>query len=190
MREIEDAARKCKVIVEGMLGFARQDMPSDEALFDALECVRSTLRLASPMLKKSQIELHAFLPEDGSKAMVKGTAGKIDQVMLNLVTNAIQAMHQGGALEVTASLDARRTSVVVVVKDSGEGIDKAIIGRIFDPFFTTKTIGEGTGLGLSISYSIIKQHGGSIDVDSEQGVGTTFTFSLPLAQGAGSGLAT
>jgi two-component system NtrC family sensor kinase len=180
MREIEDAARKCKVIVEGLLGFARQDKPSDASVFDAYECVRSTLRLASPMLKKNQIQLHAFLPTDGSKALIRGTPGKIDQVVLNLITNAIQAMEQGGALEVDASADARR--VTIVVRDSGDGIDQAIMGRIFDPFFTTKTIGEGTGLGLSISYSILKQHGGDIAVQSQQGVGTTFTFTLPLAE--------
>jgi two-component system NtrC family sensor kinase len=181
MREIEDAARKCKVIVEGLLGFARQDKPSDAAVFDAFDCVRSTLRLASPMLKKSRIELHAFLPTDSTRALVRGTPGKIDQVVLNLVTNAIQAMEQGGALEVSARIQGAQ--VVVVVKDSGEGIDSSIIGRIFDPFFTTKTIGEGTGLGLSISYSILKQHGGDIEVQSQMGVGTTFAFTLPLVKG-------
>lgn len=178
MREIEDAARKCKAIVEGLLGFARQDKPSDTSEFDVFDSVRSTLRLASPMLKKSRIELHTFLPCHGTRAVVRGTPGKIDQVILNLITNAIQAMEHGGTLEVSAHV--QDPHVVVVVKDSGEGIDPSIIGRIFDPFFTTKTIGEGTGLGLSISYSIVKQHGGDIEVQSQMGVGTTFTFTLPL----------
>jgi len=181
MREIEDAARKCKVIVEGLLGFARQDRPSDEKIFDLFECVRSTLRLASPLLKKHGIETHVFLGEkDGRMAPLKGNAGKFDQVLLNLVTNAIQAMKQGGALEIVGDVGER--NVTLQIRDSGPGIEPSVIGRIFDPFFTTKAIGEGTGLGLSITYSIVKQHGGEISVQTQLGVGTTFTLELPLAE--------
>lgn len=178
MQEIEDAAKKCKTIVEGLLGFARQDKPTETAQVDILAALRSTLRLVSPMLKRSQIDLVLEI-SDSEKTLVDGNSGKLCQVFLNLATNAIYAMKEGGGvLQVRATVDSH--AVRIAFEDSGIGIDPTILGRVFDPFFTTKPVGEGTGLGLSISYSIIKQHGGDITVVSQPGLGTTFLVTLPI----------
>ena len=178
MVEIEDAARKCKVIVEGLLGFARQEKPDEVSQFNFFDVVRSALRLAHPLIRTNRIEVFTQW-EDRNTPWVTGSSGKLSQVFLNLITNAIYAMKEGGGtLEVVGRIDQNR--VVVEVRDSGVGIDALVLGRIFDPFFTTKPIGEGTGLGLSISYSIVKQHDGDIRVSSTEGIGTTFTVVLPL----------
>lgn len=178
LMEIEDAARKCKVIVENLLGFARQDKPADVFEFNILDSLDSTLRLAKPMLRRAGVQLCYDRPSDGGAFVMQGRAGKIGQVFLNLITNAIQAIGQnGGTLKVSAG--AAADLVTLDFADNGEGMAPEIMKRIFDPFFTTKPIGQGTGLGLSISYAIVKQHGGRILVHSVPGQGTTFTIELP-----------
>ncbi|MEN9528668.1 MAG: hypothetical protein RI932_541 [Pseudomonadota bacterium] len=179
MREIEAAAQKCKVIVEGLLGFARQDSPESTEVYNLVESIQSTLRLARVMVLKERIDLRTSLPT--TPAYVEGSKGRIAQVLLNLITNAIYAMRDGGG-ELEIIVESSEKQVSLSVRDTGMGIPKENLKRIFDPFFTTKPVGEGTGLGLAISYSIITQHRGSISVESIPGVGTTFTIQLPLAQ--------
>ena len=104
---------------------------------------------------------------------------KINQVLLSLVANAIEACESGGTVTVISRPEAR-SGVSLEVLDTGRGIDPSIRGRIFDPFFTTKPIGQGTGLGLAISYGIVKAHGGAIEVESSPGRGSRFTVRLPL----------
>ena len=106
--------------------------------------------------------------------------GKINQVFLNLLVNAIDASSEGGVVTVRTRPTPTADGVLIDVEDVGTGIDPRDLDRIFDPFFTTKPIGQGTGLGLSISYGIVKSHGGTIAVDSEVGRGTRFTVFLPL----------
>jgi signal transduction histidine kinase len=103
---------------------------------------------------------------------------KIQQVFLNFMINALDAMPDGGALSI--SMKSVDSSVHVVFSDSGVGIDESVQDRIFDPFFTTKPTGKGTGLGLSICYGIIKEHNGTIAVRSRKGEGTTFVIRLPI----------
>jgi signal transduction histidine kinase len=105
----------------------------------------------------------------------------IEQVLMNLILNAVQAMKNGGVLTI-------RTSVAegicrLEVKDTGSGIPASVLPRVFDPFFTTKGEGEGTGLGLSVNLGIMERHGGNILVESEVGKGTTFTLCLPVSRG-------
>jgi two-component system NtrC family sensor kinase len=107
---------------------------------------------------------------------VKADPVQIEQVLMNLVQNAIQAMPHGGSLSVR--LEQNNEAVAVAVRDTGIGIPPKHLNRIFDPFFTTKPPGEGTGLGLSVSYGIVARHGGRIDVQSAVGEGTTFTVWL------------
>jgi signal transduction histidine kinase len=109
---------------------------------------------------------------------VSCNAAKVNQVVMNLLTNAIDACHEGGT--VTVRSRAEDGGVRVEVCDTGCGIDPGVRDRIFDPFFTTKPIGQGTGLGLSISYGIVKDHGGTIEVESEPGRGACFSIRLPL----------
>jgi signal transduction histidine kinase len=105
---------------------------------------------------------------------------QIEQVFLNLLLNALDAMPEGGDLRVTMRRQAQE--VVVQVEDTGRGIDPEVLDRVFDPFFTTKPLGKGTGLGLSICYGTVRDHGGSITIKSTKGSGTMFTVRLPIAQ--------
>ena len=114
----------------------------------------------------------------GALPSVTCYAAKINQVMMNLLTNAIDACSEGGT--VTVRTRAEEPGVRIEVADNGCGIEPEHRDRIFDPFFTTKPVGQGTGLGLSISYGIIQDHGGTIEVDSTLGQGTCFTIHLPL----------
>ena len=110
------------------------------------------------------------------------TPSQINQVLLNMLTNAAQAMRGSGQILIKSWADTQRA--YISIQDNGQGIPKAIQQRIFDPFFTTKAVGEGTGLGLAISYKIVRQHGGNIRFASEPGRGTRFVISLPLSQPA------
>jgi signal transduction histidine kinase len=115
----------------------------------------------------------------------------VQQVILNLVMNALQAMARPGTVTLSlacisatapAGVDAPAGPYArLCVEDAGKGIEPAILPRVFEPFFTTKDVGEGTGLGLSVSYGIIREHGGWIDVESRVGVGSRFSVFLPAA---------
>ena len=103
---------------------------------------------------------------------------RINQVVMNLVTNAMFACHDQGTVTVRTEPEAKGVAIHVI--DNGSGIEPAVLPKIFDPFYTTKPVGQGTGLGLSISHQIIEDHGGSIEVSSKLGAGTHFTVHLPL----------
>ncbi|WP_034058881.1 ATP-binding protein, partial [Pseudomonas aeruginosa] len=116
----------------------------------------------------------------GELPLIACAPSQINQVLLNLLTNAAQAMERFGRILLKSWADERQ--VFLSVQDNGKGMPAEVLGRIFDPFFTTKPMGQGTGLGLSISYKIIQQHGGTIRVASEPGRGTRFLISLPREQ--------
>jgi signal transduction histidine kinase len=120
----------------------------------------------------------ADLPD--SPLMVTYDAQQIEQVLINLIHNAVQAMPNNGSLRI--GLNQVEETAHISIQDTGSGISPEHLKRIFDPFFTTKPEGQGTGLGLSVSYGIIANHHGKIDVESEIGKGTKFTIILPLAQ--------
>jgi signal transduction histidine kinase len=109
---------------------------------------------------------------------VRGNRQELQQVLLNLIINAVQAMPAGGDLTVTATQDKDKW-INITVQDTGIGIAEEHLTHIFDPFFTTKEVGQGTGLGLSVSYGIINKHGGRITVDSTKGKGCKFTVIIP-----------
>ena len=165
-----------KDLVVNLRNFSRLDaaQTSDVHLN---ECIEQTLTIANSVVKdKARIvkQLAAQLP------VFKGGPSQINQIILNLVTNAAQAIgHSDGEITLTTWSDA--TSVNLSVADNGKGIAAEHLPRVFDPFFTTKPQGEGTGLGLSISFQIAQAHSGSLSVRSEMGRGTTFTLSLPVA---------
>jgi two-component system NtrC family sensor kinase len=108
-------------------------------------------------------------------------SAQLQQVFLNIIDNAIDAVGKNGMIEIETGHDpARNSEVYVQIRDTGPGIPKELVGKIFDPFFTTKNQNEGTGLGLSISYSIIEKLGGKIEVESVEGKGTTFVIYVPV----------
>lgn len=160
-------------IVSNLKDFSRLDR-SKVTHFNLNDGLNSTLMLGKHLLKSVSID-----KQFGDIPEITCSPSQINQVFLNLVTNAVQAMpDERGALVLTTKAEA--DGVAVVVQDNGKGIPPEVIKKIFDPFFTTKEIGKGTGLGLSISFKIVQQHGGNIKVESKPGVGTKFTVWLPL----------
>ena len=160
-------------IVGNLKDFSRLDR-SKVTSFNLNEGVQSTLLLAKHLLKDIVVNKHlADIPP------IICSPSQVNQVFLNLVTNAAQALRGGdGTIDLTTRPDGE--GVIVEVKDNGTGIPPDVLPKIFDPFFSTKEIGKGTGLGLSICYKIVQQHGGRIDVVSKPGSGTTFSVWLPL----------
>lgn len=159
-------------LVINLKNFSRLDLAaiSDVNLNESLD---SVLIIAHNMLKyKTEVRKHY-----GDIPTVECSPSQINQIFLNLLTNAVQAIEEKGIIQITTLADA--DFVRVTIQDTGKGIPKSVLARIFDPFFTTKRIGEGTGLGLSIVYQIVKQHKGNIRVVSQEGKGSKFIVSLP-----------
>ncbi len=162
-------------IVRDLRDFARQDKPAEKMEeADINAGITPTVNIVTGRAKKQDVELEMDL---GALPLVKCSPARINQVLLNLIVNAIDACRPGGKVIIrTRPSDA---GVTIQVIDNGSGIDAETISRIFDPFFTTKPLGQGTGLGLSISHGIISDHGGRIEVQSSPGNGSTFTVHLP-----------
>ena len=160
-------------IVGNLKDFSRLDR-SKVTSFNLNEGLNSTLLLAKHLLKGVTVDKRF-----GNIPAIVCSPSQVNQVFLNLVTNAVQAM-EGAQCKLTLTTRSDGAGVAVEVADNGKGIAPDVLPKIFDPFFSTKEIGKGTGLGLSISYKIVQQHGGRIDVDSRPGAGTRFTVWLPL----------
>ena len=160
-------------IVGNLKNFSRLDR-SKVAHFNLNDGLNSTLLLGKHLLKSVVVDKHF-----GEIPDITCSPSQINQVFLNLVTNAVQAMpDERGTLTLVSRADGE--GVAIEVQDNGKGMPPEVIAKIFDPFYTTKEIGKGTGLGLSISYKIVQQHGGHIKVESTPNVGTKFTVWLPL----------
>jgi two-component system NtrC family sensor kinase len=171
---IRSEAFRCKMITNGLLDFSRT-RATEHGFVDLADVISSAARLLSHQRRgekvEFQIETSADLPP------VSGDAAQLQQAVIALATNAIDAMPEGGLLKISSRGNGRH--VLIEVSDTGVGIPQENITRIFEPFFTTKEIGKGTGLGLAVCYGILTEHGGSLDVHSRPGMGTTFTISLP-----------
>ena len=172
---IQDSADRANVIISDLMKFSRQS-DFDLQKQNICETVSSAIRLTEYLSRKGNVSVEAITSQD--EILVSYDAQQIEQVLINLIQNAIQAMQNGGLL--TISVDIKPPWSIIKIQDTGSGIPKENLRRIFDPFFTTKPVGEGTGLGLSVSYGIIKNHNGEIKVQSEVGTGTIFTIKLPL----------
>ncbi|HEV3263288.1 MAG TPA: PAS domain S-box protein [Gemmataceae bacterium] len=174
LNRTRDGLKRIQVIVSDLRNFARLD-ESDLHEVDLNAGIASTLNIIRGRAKKHDVDVEADL---GPLPPVMCYPAKVNQVVLNLVANAIDACSKGG--KVTVRSRANADGVEIHVEDTGSGIDPAIRDKIFDPFFTTKPPGQGTGLGLSISYRIVEDHGGRIDLDSAPGRGAHFTVHLPF----------
>ncbi len=143
------------------------------------EVINNSLLLILEILKSKQIKVTLDLQ---SSPPVKGRPNRLEQIIINLITNARDAMPAGGTIEVASSTieNLGMPYAAITVKDIGTGISDDIKERIFEPFFTTKDVDEGTGLGLSISYGIVKDHRGDIWFESST-EGTTFHISIPAS---------
>lgn len=183
-QEIRDAldliaseSRRCGDLVKNLLTFSRTT-PMNLQPTDLNQVMERSLRLVQHQLDLSSVHVQPQL--DSNLPLVQCDAAQIEQVLLALIMNAIDAMPQGGNLWLSTSFDSELAQVRILVRDDGSGIPREMLPRIFEPFLTTKETGRGVGLGLAISRSILERHSGTIEVQSELGRGTTFTLTLPV----------
>ena len=178
---IEKETKRCKTIIEHLLKFARQEQVEFSEV-DLQQVVADALAIVDHQLGINSIRVEQEL-EPGMPTC-RGNANQLQQVLMNLMLNAQQAMSgKTGTVKLSAR-SLEKGGVELRVADNGPGISKEIQGKVFDPFFTTKPAGQGTGLGLSVTYGIVKDHGGEIHLESEEGVGTTFIITLPPSAAA------
>jgi len=173
---IASESRRCGDLVKNLLTFSRTT-PMNLQPTNVNQVIDRSLRLVQHQLDLGGIQVEQRL--DPNLPEVLCDAAQIEQVILALVMNALDAMPQGGNLWLTTTFSHRESRICVIVRDDGSGIPPEILPRIFEPFLTTKETGRGVGLGLAISHSILERHNGNIEVQSEPGRGTTFTLTLP-----------
>ena len=180
---IEKESQRCKTIVQNLLNFSRFST-ADFTLFELNAVIEDTLMFLEHQFETNNIRLRKNVSEPSPR--INGAANHIQQVLMNILINAIQAMPQGGSgtIELKTktfpdSADRDKGFVEISISDTGVGIPEGNINKLFEPFFTTKEPGKGTGLGLSVSYGIVKNHKGEIKVSSTPGRGTTFVLRVP-----------
>ncbi|MEA3476991.1 MAG: sensor histidine kinase [Bacteroidota bacterium] len=175
LKGIEEGANRSSEIIKGLRSFSRLD---DEAcqFYDIHEGIDSSLVLLHNKIKDKIIVRKEYGDFEGLECF----PSKLNQVIMNILTNSLQALEEGGELVIQTVSSA--IGIKIIIKDNGPGMSPEVKEHIFEPFYTTKEVGQGTGLGLSISYGIIEKHNGNIDVISEPGKGTEFIISLPRKQ--------
>jgi len=176
---IFDSVNRCRTITHRLLGFSRRMEISHDAL-DLNDALKEVIGFIEKEILYRNITLNLNLSDSIPK--IESDKGQLQQVILNIINNAIDAVEEGGLIEVSSGSKDINT-VRVSIKDNGSGIPKDELKHIFEPFYSTKEKGKGTGLGLSISYGIMQKLGGSIQVESETGKGTTFTLEIPKKTG-------
>jgi signal transduction histidine kinase len=177
VNDILNQAERAREVVHHLLAFSRTRQTTTLEKINLGALVKQTLTFLKNQIRISQVAVHTEIPEE--PITVRGNANQLQQVFVNIILNAIQAMGQGGILTVSVEATAENMARVKI-SDNGPGIPEKVKARIFDPFFTTKS--EGTGLGLSVSNSIIEEQNGKISLDSEEGKGTTFYITLPMVR--------
>ncbi len=180
--DIETQAKRCKTIVQNLLRFSRTSRTSEFSDVNVNQVIEDTLTFMEHQLHMNQIELEIELDE--ALPLIQGNTGQLQQVLTNLVINAMHASPPESLIKIISRysppLGEFDGTVEMLIQDTGSGIREEDLKKIFEPFFTTKQVGKGTGLGLSVSYGIVKDHGGEIKVKSEMGEGSTFIITLPI----------
>ncbi len=176
LSKIEKAALHAREIIKKLLVFARQ-MPPAKTQVDINRVVRDGIFFLEARCQKAGIEVVYAL--DPHVPRILADASQLNQVLVNLVVNALQAMPEGGHLQLGTK--ATDEHVVLRVSDTGAGMTRDVLDRVFVPFFTTKDVGEGTGLGLAVAHGIVASHGGMIHIESTPGQGTCVEVRLPVA---------
>ena len=174
LKDTLDGSMRVKEIVSGLKEFSHLDKSDNYDHHDINQCIESTLKMVNNELKYHCEVKTNLQPLPHTLLEV----GKINQVIMNLLINASQAIQDKGCICISSQVLGKK--IIVKIEDDGQGIEPLQLSKIFDPFYTTKEVGIGTGLGLSISYSIVEEHGGCINVQSEVNVGTCFTIELPI----------
>ncbi len=178
LKVLEGEAKRCRRIVDSLLGFSRRS-EGVISRTDLNGLIQESLSLVENDLTLKGIKLETDYSRNGTTACVD--SNQIQQVLLNLVANAVDAMQGGGYLHISTRLLPDKSSVAIQVTDSGDGIKEDILNQVFEPFFTTKEQGKGTGLGLAICQRIVEEHEGEIKIRSQPGQGTTVSVLLPHA---------
>ena len=174
LKDTQEGSLRIKDIVKGLKEFSHVDQDDKFVLYDVNRCIESTLKVVNNQLKyhcEIQLDLQPL-----SDTMI--SVGQMNQVFLNILVNASQAIPDKGIIKVSSKVQGEH--ILVEIVDNGVGITEDVQAKMFDPFFTTKDVNSGTGLGLSISYGIVEEHGGLIKVKSEIGAGSCFTIELPI----------
>ena len=174
INESGEGAERVRDIVQSLKAFSRVDEPTTKQV-DIHVCLESSISVIWNEIKYKAQLIRQF----GELPMIHCFPQQLSQVFINLLVNASQAIEKDG--EITVTTGCVDDTIVISIADNGCGIAEEHLTKIFDPFFTTKEVGEGTGLGMSIVYEIIKNHHGTIDIDSQVGRGTIFTITLPLS---------
>jgi C4-dicarboxylate-specific signal transduction histidine kinase len=182
LEKVVDQVKKATEIITHLRTFGRAAPVTVEPV-SVNDVIERALSLTQEQLRLRQIEIDLNLCAEAP--VVLGNSIQLEQVFINLLTNARDALEQAERKRIAIDCSLEEGLVVIVFRDTGPGIPDGLEQRIFDPFFTTKEVGTGTGLGLSITYGIIKDHGGSIAVESDGGEGACFRIELPLAEAKG-----
>jgi PAS domain S-box-containing protein len=176
---IIDGSRRIKVIIDNLKNFTQKDSSASDEVFSINSLIRTSIAIITNQIKKYTDNFNLALQEN--LPSVKGKAQKIEQVIINLLLNALHALpDRSSGVWVSTSFDRSSGHVIIKVRDNGIGMSKDVLKRIIEPFFTTKLDRGGTGLGLSISYAIIQEHQGLLEFESEPQKGTTVTVKLPM----------
>jgi two-component system, NtrC family, sensor kinase len=173
--KIEEHVERARKVVHNMLSYARKMEPRLEDV-DVNDTVNQTITILENYARNNNIDIQTDLADD--LPIIAGDQAQLQQVFLNLITNAIDAIGKNGLIEVKSRCTG--SQIHVNIKDDGPGLTEDKLKKVFDPFYTTKESGKGTGLGLWVSYSIIEKMGGAINVSSEAGLGATFTVEIPI----------
>lgn len=177
IQRIVTQANRCRDIIRGLLDFSRQQKP-DTTVCDINAVIQECVTFVENQASFQNIEFVERFKTDLPKVVVDPS--QMQQVFLNLIINAAEAMEDGGKLTLDTRSDATENSIEIIITDTGHGIPEQYLDKLFDPFFTTKEVGHGTGLGLAISYGIVREHSGEISVKSTVGEGSSFLIRLPL----------
>jgi two-component system NtrC family sensor kinase len=177
VKKIEEHVERARKVVHNMLGYARRMEPRLEDV-DVNQTINQTVDILENYARGNNIDIQTNLADN--LPITAGDQSQLQQVILNLVNNAIDAIGKDGTISIRSSRDL--SNIRVEITDTGPGISEPMQKKIFDPFFTTKSTGKGTGLGLWISYNIIEKMGGNLALQSKEGYGATFTVTLPIVQ--------
>ena len=179
LKKVANEAERCRTIVQGLLDFSRQStMKRQEA--DVNQILDSTLALVSEQALFQNIQIRRIFDPDTRCVFVDRL--QLQQVFLNMLLNAAEAMNGRGQICLKTGNCVKDGRIYISIEDNGPGMTEMTRKHLFDPFFTTKPVGQGTGLGLAIAYGILEKHQGEIKVESEMGQGCTFTLFLPARQ--------
>jgi len=179
LKKIVKETSRCKDIVKGLLEFARPKEP-EMSQINLNEVVDRSLAIVEGQALFQNIKVNRTYASDIPKIVADGS--QLQQVFMNIIINAAEAMNGKGTLSLSTSMDSEGGHIEARISDTGHGIKEEDKKRLFEPFFSTKEVGKGTGLGLAISYSIIQKHNGTIEVESQEGKGSTFTVKLPVRE--------